>query len=49
MKHFRHIGIFLVAALLVAIYLKALDSKKHLGLEEPNIKEEKEVAAKKAE
>mgnify|MGYP002622344923 FL=1 len=28
---------FGVAALLVAIYLKALDSKKHLGLEEPNI------------
>ena len=31
---------FGVAALLVAIYLKALDSKKHLGLEEPNIKKE---------
>ncbi len=31
---------FGVAALLVAIYLKALDSKKHLGLEEPNITKE---------
>ena len=29
---------FGVAALLIAIYLKALDAKKHLGLEEPNIK-----------
>ena len=29
---------FGVAALLIAIYLKALDKKKHLGLEEPNIK-----------
>ena len=28
------------AALLVAVYLKALDAKKHLGLEEPNIKKE---------
>lgn len=28
---------FGVAALLVAVYLKALDSKKHLGLEMPNI------------
>ncbi|MCR5245071.1 MAG: MFS transporter [Bacteroidales bacterium] len=31
---------FGVAALVVAIYLKALDSKKHLGLEEPNIVKE---------
>ena len=31
---------FGVAALLVAVYLKALDAKKHLGLEEPNIKKE---------
>ena len=29
---------FGVAALLIALYLKALDSKRHLGLEEPNIK-----------
>ena len=29
---------FGVAALVVAIYLKALDRKRHLGLEEPNIK-----------
>ena len=29
---------FGLAALLVAIYLKAMDAKKHLGLEEPNIK-----------
>ena len=29
---------FGVAALIIAIYLKALDKKKHLGLEEPNIK-----------
>ena len=28
-----------VAALLIGIYLKAVDKKKHLGLEEPNIKE----------
>jgi hypothetical protein len=28
---------FGVAALVVAIYLKALDSKKNLGLEMPNI------------
>lgn len=28
---------FGVAALLIAIYLKALDSKRHLGLELPNI------------
>ena len=27
-----------VAALLIGIYLKAVDKKKHLGLEEPNIK-----------
>ena len=27
-----------VAALLMALYLKALDTKKHYGLEEPNIK-----------
>ena len=39
---------FGVAALLVAVYLKALDAKKHLGLEEPNIKKE-EAAGKKAE
>ena len=30
-----------VAALLIGIYLKAVDKKKGLGLEEPNIKEEK--------
>ena len=41
---------FGVLALLLAIYLKALDKKKHYGLEEPNIKEnpealESEVAA----
>ena len=30
---------FGIAALLVAIYLKMYDKKKHLGLEEPNIKE----------
>ena len=30
---------FGIAALLVAIYLKIYDKKKHLGLEEPNIKE----------
>jgi len=29
---------FGVAALVIALYLKALDSKRHLGLEEPNIK-----------
>lgn len=29
---------FGILALLVALYLKALDKKKHLGLEEPNIK-----------
>lgn len=29
---------FGVAALLIAIYLKVMDKKKHLGLEEPNIK-----------
>lgn len=29
---------FGIAALLIALYLKALDSKRHLGLEEPNIK-----------
>ncbi len=29
---------FGVAALLIALYLKALDAKRHLGLEEPNIK-----------
>ncbi|MCQ2141390.1 MAG: MFS transporter [Bacteroidales bacterium] len=29
---------FGVAALLIAVYLKALDAKRHLGLEEPNIK-----------
>ena len=29
---------FGVAALFIAIYLKALDKKRHLGLEEPNIK-----------
>ena len=28
-----------VAALLIGIYLKAVDRKKHLGLEEPNIHE----------
>lgn len=28
---------FGVAALLIAIYLKALDAKRHLGLEQPNI------------
>ena len=28
-----------VAALLIGIYLKAVDKKKHLGLEEPNIKD----------
>ena len=28
---------FGVAALLIALYLKALDAKRHLGLEEPNI------------
>ena len=39
---------FGVAALLVAVYLKALDAKKHLGLEEPNIKKE-EAAGKKAQ
>jgi len=27
-----------IAALLIGIYLKAVDKKKHLGLEEPNIK-----------
>jgi len=30
---------FGVAALVIALYLKALDSKRHLGLEEPNIKD----------
>ena len=30
---------FGIAALLVAVYLKVYDKKKHLGLEEPNIKE----------
>ena len=30
---------FGIAALIVAIYLKIYDKKKHLGLEEPNIKE----------
>lgn len=29
---------FGVAALLIALYLKAMDKKQHLGLEEPNIK-----------
>ena len=29
---------FGIAALVIALYLKALDSKRHLGLEEPNIK-----------
>ena len=29
---------FGVLALLIALYLKALDRKRHLGLEEPNIK-----------
>ena len=29
---------FGVAAFVIALYLKALDSKRHLGLEEPNIK-----------
>jgi hypothetical protein len=29
---------FGVAAFLIALYLKALDKKRHLGLEEPNIK-----------
>ena len=29
---------FGVAALFISIYLKALDKKRHLGLEEPNIK-----------
>ncbi len=29
---------FGVAALIIAIYLKVIDKKKHLGLEEPNIK-----------
>ena len=29
---------FGIAALLIALYLKALDAKRHLGLEEPNIK-----------
>ena len=29
---------FGVAALVIALYLKALDAKRHLGLEEPNIK-----------
>lgn len=29
---------FGVAALLIALYLKVMDSKQHLGLEEPNIK-----------
>ena len=28
---------FGVAAFVIALYLKALDSKRHLGLEEPNI------------
>ena len=28
-----------VAAMLIGLYLKAVDKKKHLGLEEPNIKE----------
>ncbi|MBR1850101.1 MAG: MFS transporter [Bacteroidales bacterium] len=28
-----------VAALLIGVYLKAVDKKKHLGLEEPNIKD----------
>ena len=28
---------FGILALIVAVYLKALDAKKHLGLEEPNI------------
>ncbi|MBQ5434941.1 MAG: MFS transporter, partial [Bacteroidales bacterium] len=27
-----------VAALLIGLYLKVVDKKKHLGLEEPNIK-----------
>ena len=40
-----------LAALVIGFILKALDKKKHLGLEEPNIKEpqaeilESEVAA----
>ena len=29
---------FGVLALIIALYLKVMDSKKHLGLEEPNIK-----------
>ena len=28
-----------VAALLIGLYLKVVDKKKHLGLEEPNIKD----------
>ena len=32
-----------VAALVLGIVLKALDAKKHLGLEEPNIKEVPEI------
>ena len=27
-----------IAALLISVYLKAVDKKKHFGLEEPNIK-----------
>ena len=27
-----------VAALIIGLYLKVVDRKKHLGLEEPNIK-----------
>ena len=29
---------FGVLALIIALYLKIMDKKKHLGLEEPNIK-----------
>lgn len=36
---------FGVLALLLAIYLKALDKKKHYGLEEPNIKPDAQVLA----
>ena len=42
-----------VAALLIGLWLKVIDRKHHLGLEEPNIKpsaetEEAEVAAAEA-
>ena len=40
---------FGVLALLLAIYLKALDKKKHYGLEEPNIKPNTEALEAESE